>query len=448
MKRLLSLAIVSFMLLMNMTVLASAAPEKLPFELAAPTNVSARWLEEGDSPTTSALSYSLSNEMTTFFKQFDQAEDKEAFLKKYNVEDLYITTQVDWAVDDVNDPVSGWHYNEYWDAKDGFGFGYDTDGKIRVGEWDGVDMGIGNATETVNNHWVTRGVSEDALNGNPEEKRPGLKDQLKPEQYSYHDDNLYIDMNEHTMFYRIRFAVTTSKTVNDETKNEYYYSDWSQTASVGKGVEKSEPLTEKDLKAPVIADLHMTDKMFNDNPIVAFTLTVPEELAANATKVTAMGGSIYIETYCRVKGDTEWTEMGNTDREIKSGELECALLHLVNDERPVISKDTEIELRCRYVCSQPELDDIYSDYSEVITFGTTDIKTGDQSVSEDTSAESEVVSQAEKPTEQKDSCPICHFCPQPLGLCIFIWILIAVAVVVVIVVVIVIVKKKNKKENK
>ena len=73
-------------------------------------------------------------------------------------------------------------------------------------------------------------------------------------------------------------------------------------------------------------------------------------------------------------------------------------------------------------------------------------------VSEDISAESEVVSQAEqsaeKPAEQKASCPVCHFCPQPLGLCIFIWLLIAAAVVAVIVVVIIVVKKKNKKENK
>ena len=270
-------------------------------------------------------------------------------------------------------------------------------------------------------------------------------------------EELHIDYTKHTMFFRTRFVVTIRK---DGAEDKYYFSDWSDITSVGKDAEKHKLLTQEDLKAPVIADLHMTDKEFNDNPVVAFTLTVPEELAKNASMVTAGGGGIVIETEARVKGDADWTPMGNTDWIIKSGEMECALISLISDERPVIEKDTEIELRCRYRCDQPGVDELYSDYSEVITFGTTDIKTDNSPVSDEASVESEaeskteskteskVVSEPEKPAEQKDSCPLCHFCPQPLGLCIFIWILIAVAVVVVIVVVIVIVKKKNKKENK
>ena len=44
-------------------------------------------------------------------------------------------------------------------------------------------------------------------------------------------------------------------------------------------------------------------------------------------------------------------------------------------------------------------------------------------------------------------CPICHFCPQPLGLCIFIWLAILLLVIIIIVVVIVIVVKKSKKKE-
>lgn len=38
--------------------------------------------------------------------------------------------------------------------------------------------------------------------------------------------------------------------------------------------------------------------------------------------------------------------------------------------------------------------------------------------------------------EKEDKCPICGFCPQPLGICIFIWIAIVVLIVVIVVVVI------------
>ena len=208
---------------------------------------------------------------------------------------------------------------------------------------------------------------------------------------------------------------------------------------MGKNAPKYEPLTKDDLTAPVITGLRMTDKQFNDNPVVAFTLTVPDELAANAAKAAAAGGGIFIETYARVKGDTEWTLMGNTDWTVKAGEMECALLHLVNDERPNIPKDTVIELRCCYRVSQPELDDIFSAYSKTISFGTDDISVGGSEGGDPIPG---------APGEpHKNECPICHFCPQPLGLCIFIWLLIIIVIIVLTVVIIVIAKKRKKKEE-
>jgi hypothetical protein len=44
-------------------------------------------------------------------------------------------------------------------------------------------------------------------------------------------------------------------------------------------------------------------------------------------------------------------------------------------------------------------------------------------------------------------CPICHFCSQPLGLCIFIWLLIILAVIIVIVIIIAVARKKKKKDQ-
>ena len=49
---------------------------------------------------------------------------------------------------------------------------------------------------------------------------------------------------------------------------------------------------------------------------------------------------------------------------------------------------------------------------------------------------------------EKKECWLCHFCPQPLGLCIFIWLLIILVAVIIIVIIIVASKKKKKNEKK
>ena len=46
--------------------------------------------------------------------------------------------------------------------------------------------------------------------------------------------------------------------------------------------------------------------------------------------------------------------------------------------------------------------------------------------------------------EEKDVCSLCHFCPQPLGLCIFLWLLILIVIAVVVFLVIRKVKKNRK----
>ena len=234
------------------------------------------------------------------------------------------------------------------------------------------------------------------------------------------------------------FAVTVR---NEGEPDKYYFSEWSNIASVGKDAEASGPLTKDDLDAPVITGLRMTDKEFNDNPIVAFTLTVPDKLMENATKVEASGGGIVIEVWARVKGDAEFTQLQG-DWIIKAGEMESALFNLANDARPHVEKDTVIELRCRYRYDHPNYFDgeIYSDWSKTISFGTDDINQGQSTVTDSTQPTAPV----DPADPGKKTCQICHFCPQPLGICIFIWLLI----IVVIAVVLIIVLKKKGKEKK
>jgi hypothetical protein len=72
MKKLLSVFIISIMIISSAVLCVNAADEGLPFHLVAPGYVSAV-LVGGDSPTTTNLAFSLSNEMTTFFKNKEKA---------------------------------------------------------------------------------------------------------------------------------------------------------------------------------------------------------------------------------------------------------------------------------------------------------------------------------------------------------------------------------------
>ena len=447
MRKILSVILVSVMMVSCMAVFAATTGSELPFELVPPAYVYAKWENGNDSPTTTCLAFALSNEMTTFFKNKEIANldgTIDQFMKNIGCDDIWMQVQIDWAVDDVNDSISGWHYTEYWDGNEYYGLGKDSEGNSRCSEWDFVNEGgINNDTETVQSVWITRAVPNDERwNGNPETHTPGVKDQLRPGQYTYDEENeeLHIDYTKHTVYFRARFVVIV-RNAGDEVMDKFYFSEWSNIASVGKDAKNEGPIKKADVDAPVVADLHMTDKEFNDNPVVAFTLTVPEKLMQNASRAAAYGGGIVIETEARVKGDTEWTLMGNSDGIIKSGEMECALLTLVSNERPTIPKDTVIELRCRYRCDQPGLDDVYSDYSKIISFGTDDINQGGSQGTDATPGPND-------PSDPgKKECWLCHFCPQPLGLCIFIWLLIILIVVIVIVIIVVSRKKKKAKTN-
>ena len=448
--------LLTLVLLLSLTASFSAAADGSElFTPPAPEHVSLKWMEGNDSPTTCVFSYSVPTSMSAFQTAIDEAEDKAAFLAPYGLEDAWYTLQIDWALDDVNDPVSGWHYNKYWDGDKTHGLGKDSDAKLHCSDWDGIDCGIGNVTETVNDVWILRGVpNDDRLNGNPETGYIGLKDQLRPDQFTYDYDNeeLEIDFTKHTVYARARFVFVVYKAGDDGYT--YYFSPWSDTASCGKDAEAYTPIKPGDIAAPEITDLHMTDKEFNGNPVVAFTLTVPDALAKMGVDASAHGGYIYIETEARVKGDTEWVNMSNTDRDIKPGEMECALLSLLSDEHPSIDKNTPIELRCRYRCSQAGVDeDVFSEYSKVLVFETSEINNDPQPTptGEPVPDDPTPTPKAESKDEKKDDkCPICHFCPQPLGLCIFIWLLIIIVIVVVIIVVVKVTKKdkdKNKDQN-
>ncbi len=71
---------------------ASVSAEKeLPFTLTPPSNVTVQWLEGNDSPTTMRFAYTVDNEMTQFFSEYETAANDgelEAFLADYPFDEL------------------------------------------------------------------------------------------------------------------------------------------------------------------------------------------------------------------------------------------------------------------------------------------------------------------------------------------------------------------------
>ena len=105
MKKLLALFFVCLLILSCGALCASAAGGTgLPFEIAPPTSVAVRWLEEHDSPTTMQFSLSLPNDMTSFYAKAAEASEEgkvEEFMSKYDYDEIWTIVQIDWAIDDV-----------------------------------------------------------------------------------------------------------------------------------------------------------------------------------------------------------------------------------------------------------------------------------------------------------------------------------------------------------
>ena len=168
---------------------------------------------------------------------------------------------------------------------------------------------------------------------------------------------------------------------------------------------------------------------------VAFPDSVYEALNY-ATEEMSLSDPFTLVTEVRSEGE-EWEEISlNDPKEIRDGYRAATL------SGPTLSPRKNTECRARVVCWALN---ITSDWSNVVnSYGTGDLLPSE----EETEAE-ETEPGVEKAGEagNEKTCPVCHFCPQPLGLCLFLWILIAVLVAVVVFLVIRAVTKKKKQEE-
>ena len=433
MKKLISAAFAVILAIPAFSVPSAADTPQLPFTLEAPRNVSMLWLEGNDSENTIEIHYSQNNSMSEWSTRKESEHDTVmSELNKMGYDDLWITAQIDWSIDTTDD----WHSNQYWETG-----GYDADYKQHLGDWAWTECSY--SPEITNSTWIFRRMGNIGDPGNElwygrhteDEDIPGWKDVLKEGQYEIikGDDESHakIDLTKHTIYTRVRWLVTCRPLEGDD---KYVTSDWSEPAAVGKGAVQAELLKPGDVAAPKISDLRYNGDEFNGFPVIAFKLAVDETLEKQLTQVSGTRGGISLEVEARVHGKEEWVGLQG-DWIVKAGEMTAALQSLAEKESSV-KKDTPIELRARYCCAQPEQDDFYSGYSEVLVFGAKDmqVETG-AAVTENTAiSQTTTLTAAAAAKKKKKSLW-------------WLWLLLILLLLIVIVIVILVVMKKKKEKK-
>ena len=366
MKKLIALASAAVIAVSALPLSAAAEETKLPFELSAPKNVSMVWLEGNDSENTIEIHYAQSNEMSAWSSR-KGAEHKKVMreLNEMGYDDVWVEAQIDWSIDTQDD----WKVNEYWLTG-----GYDSEYHQHLGDWAYIDFNC--SDEITMDGWIFRwmGNIEDPEDSfwygvhNDDEDIPGWKDVLKEGQYDIikgeDASHAKIDLTKHTIYTRVRWLVTVRPLEGDDI---HIPSEWSEIAAIGKDAEKIEPLKKGDIAAPVISDLRYTKDEFNGYPVIAFKLAVDDKLAAQVAQVSGTRGGISLEVEARVHGTTEWVGLQG-DWIVKAGEMTSALQNL-GEKYKELKTGTPLELRARYCCDQPERDEFWTDYSEIIGFG-------------------------------------------------------------------------------
>ncbi len=207
----------------------------------SPVNVSV----EPGTGTTMTVKHEKDAEIATGLEYWQQHKDGtlngliEMFLNqlldRIAVKDMALFTQIDWALDDVND----WKYTSVWDNK-----GMESDVK-KVGSWAYVDelLSGDSSDETVifaDSLFDTTGTDWNGASG-----IAGMKDMLKEGQYTVNGNVASIDYEGHTLYVRVRYGVELFYTDKDTT--DYYFSAWSDAAQYSEGTTESSEDTSEDV---------------------------------------------------------------------------------------------------------------------------------------------------------------------------------------------------------
>lgn len=353
--------------------------------------------------------------VATLAQEFDT--DSDAFRAKYGLDSFDIQLQYDISLDGE----SNWQYTSEWDGKSsigGYGDGYQA-----------VSL-RGELMEDFEFFWLTY------YEGEGSGWFTALEDAILTG--THNGNTVYtFDTENRSLYIRCRYYMEWTPLVNGEVQEmQTKTSAWSDSAIFGKNstqVVLDEPTT---YEAPVLSGLTIVP---SDSASSYYSFNYTQQ----TPKSVWLAGAYYIlygegdfdglETQVSIDGG-DWVDAETAD----AGGDWCLYngrrLGFTDDSS--VTESSNVKLRARFTGTHGP-----SEWSNVIEINGS---TGTSPVGTDGNENSGT------PTTPSDTdkCPICGFCPQPLGLCIFIWLAIILIVIVVVIVVISVNKKKNKEKSK
>lgn len=442
----------------------SFARSRVPFEIEAPKFVFADRVSREAGKQEINVAFTKNAGMAAFLSL--PGADATHLINENGLYSLDIVAQVDWAIDDPN----AWHADESWDQD-----GKNAKGEKIVGQW--AYVGIkpdGNRVQSIRifpEFGDPKAKDNTVWNGTKTEK--GWKDILTAEYLSESNGSYYVNWEEHVLYVRARYIITTFDNDEDFAKNTFI-TDWSETASVGKDVEEYTGYgMESELPVPVLSNPAVETSEEMDETVFTFDVTIDESFERNALRVVAYGGVGHIVYSVRLNSDGEWKVVF---RDAESGKVRIPMKEILG-EGETYTDGQPIEVYALAWIDQYDgiggswFGSIGGPHSETLTYGVpanpqpTPEPTPTADVTPTAEPTAQVTGTTEDPgavtpttdiiptetitKEEKKACPVCHldFDPQPLGFCMFYWIGAAVVVLIIIIIIVRHVRKKRDEET-
>ena len=352
----------------------------------------------------------------------EYSRNSEAFYEKYGLYSFAISMQYDVSLDGEDN----WQHNSEWDTNwytGGYADGYPY-----------VSLGS-EMMEDFEFFWLTYYEGEGSATFTP--YQPAITTSV----FNHGDweENIYsFDVENHSLYIRCRYYMeweTFDAAKNEIGEKQSKFSDWSESAVFGRNSTQIVPDEPTVYEAPVISDMKIVLSEGDENSHIEYVQTTPESVwMANICYYMKDEGQFDgLETQVSIDGG-DWVEFDTADA---GGDwcLYNGIRGAYSWEHP-IEENSHVKLRIRFVGTHGPSE--WSNILEINGGGTQEM------------AEQAKKPAAEKPTAEtskEDKCSLCGFCPEPLGLCIFIWIAVLIVIILIVVIIIVTANKKKKCPN-
>lgn len=341
-------------------------------------------------------------EIVNLISDFDST-----FNYRYQVEDgIKAGFQLDYKID-----KGEWHYSKSWDTLDYSNMKNDDFRNT-------VEMQMDEMLDTVCDFSPISTYIASDINGD-------FSSIIKK-----NDEGAFIDFSNHSVFIRVRSYATFTPN-GEETK--YIFSEWSKEVS-------PKPLSEQTaetIPSPKFNGL----LIYPQSGITNFEIKVENikelsQILAIYRSTLGQQAIFDIKGYLIPKNGQGTFDISDA-AELQSNNIKTGLSqkYVFTYDKEEITEIDDWSFVARVVFSE---NDLTSEYTDVVPISA--ICLNDPRKDEDgilIEGEVEII----------DRCPLCGFCPQPLGLCIFSYLLFFIAIVIIIIIGIVMAKKRQERNN-